>query len=528
MRARLQQALQASQQSEAASLAREARLHTSLEAANVGTWDWNIRTGEVRWSDTLERIHGQSPGGFRGTFEGFLDGVHPEDRQRVLDAIDRARTAGAAYVIEYRSLVQGDDVRWFEGRGHVIPNEAGEPVWMSGICMDVTERHRFQEQLCQTQRLESLGLLAGGIAHDFNNLLVAIMGNASLARDTLPAAAPAIPLIQRVLTACERAALLTRRLLSYAGKEHSAVAPVNLADLVRDLGSLLRTSIPKLVNLSFELDEDLPPVLADEAQLQQVVMNLAINAAEAIPERMTGTVTLSTRRRRLLPEDRHCAVIPLENGDGEYVELSVRDTGCGMDLPTQTRIFDPFYSTKFTGRGLGLAAVLGIIGAHGGTITVRSAPGQGSCFTVLLPEARNCSFRSNSAQIVPRVARGSGTILIVDDEPAVCEMTRCALESSGYQVLLAGDGLEALQLVADHPEIRAIVLDLAMPRMGGDIAASGVRALRPQLPILLSSGYSEAEAERNFTEAGYSAFLQKPYTTTHLLQTLGRLLDRYA
>ena len=139
MRARLQQALQASQQSEAASLAREARLHTSLEAANVGTWDWNIRTGEVRWSDTLERIHGQSPGGFRGTFEGFLDGVHPEDRQRVLDAIDRARTAGAAYVIEYRSLVQGDDVRWFEGRGHVIPNEAGEPVWMSGICMDVTD-----------------------------------------------------------------------------------------------------------------------------------------------------------------------------------------------------------------------------------------------------------------------------------------------------------------------------------------------------------------------------------------------------
>jgi PAS domain S-box-containing protein len=311
MRSELMNALQASRQAEAEVRAREGRLLTSLEAANVGTWDWNIRSGDVRWSDNLERIHGQAPGSFRGTFEGFLEGVHPDDRQRVLDAIQGAVAGGATYSVEYRSIGPGDTVRWFEGRGHVIRDEAGGPAWMSGICMDVTERHRFQEQFSQTQRLESLGILAGGIAHDFNNLLLAIMGNASLAHDALPSCATAIPLLQNVLTACQRATLLTRRLLAYAGKDQTATTLTNLSTLVHELGSLLHASVPRLVTLSFELEEDLPLVLADEAQLQQVVMNLVINAAEAIPERVTGTVTITTNRRQFLPDEQRCAVIPV-------------------------------------------------------------------------------------------------------------------------------------------------------------------------------------------------------------------------
>lgn len=208
--------------------------------------------------------------------------------------------------------------------------------------MNVTERHRFQEQLFQTQRLESLGILAGGIAHDFNNLLLAIMGNASLARDTLPSSAPAISMLQNVLTACERAALLTRRILAYAGKSHFNATPTNLSGLVQEVGSLLHASIPRLVNISLQLEEDLPSVLADETQLQQVVMNLVINAAEAIPERTAGIVTITTKRRQLLSDDLRCAVVPLAKIANEYVELSVHDTGCGMDLATQARIFDPF------------------------------------------------------------------------------------------------------------------------------------------------------------------------------------------
>ncbi len=524
MHTQLKDALEASRQAEAQLRAREERLGISLEAAGVGTWDWNIQTGRVRWSDNLERLHGQAPGQFKGTVESFLGGVHPEDRQQVVDAIERAVAAAGPYAVEYRAIGPDDSVRWFEGRGRVIRDEAGEPAWMSGICMDVTERHRFQEQLFQTQRLESLGILAGGIAHDFNNLLAAIMGNASLARDTLPSTAPAVPMLHNVITACERASLLTRQLLSYVGKDHSNTTPTNLSALVHDLGSLLQASIARLVTISLDIEEDLPPVLADETQLQQVVMNLVINAAEAIPERMAGTVTITAKRRQLLADDLRSAVVPLANIADEYVELSVHDTGCGMDLATQARIFDPFYTTKFTGRGLGLSAVLGIVGMHGGTITLKSTPGQGSCFTVFLPAALNAD-EPKAAEIPRRVGPGSGTVLIVDDEPAVREMSRCALESNGYQVLLANDGLAAIQLVTEHPEIRAVLMDLTMPKMGGDMAASHIRVLRPGVPILLTSGYSNGDAERSSPDTAYSAFLQKPYSVPLLLDKIGQLLD---
>jgi len=516
-------ALEASQQAEAELRAREERLHASLDAAAVGAWDWNIRTGEVRWSDNLERIHGRAPGEFRGTFESFLDGVHPEDRQRVLDAIQRSVISGEPYRIEYRSVGADREIKWFESRGHVFRDGTGGPEWMSGICMDVTGRHRFQEQLCETQRLESLGILAGGIAHDFNNLLGAMMGNAGLALDALPAFSPARPFVQRIVSACERAALLTRRVLAYAGKDASAVAPADLSALVRDLESLLHASIPKLVAISLDLEEDLPSVLADEAQLQQVIMNLVINAAEAIPAHTAGTVTIATGRRRLRPDDLQRAMVPLTEIASEYVELSVHDDGCGMDAATQARIFDPFFTTKFAGRGLGLSSVLGIVGAHRGTITLRSAPGEGSCFAVFLPAAPDSAQPKRAAEA--QTASGSGTILIVDDEPAVREMSRCVLESGGYQVLVAADGLAAIQQVIEHPEIRAVLMDLAMPGMGGDTAASRVRELRPEMPILLSSGYSMSEADRSSPEGGYSAFLPKPYSPALLLDRIGRLLS---
>lgn len=518
----LQHALHLSQRAEAELRARAGRLQTLLEAANVGTWDWNIRTGEVRWSDNLERLHRLEPGGFRGTFDGFLDGVHPDDRERVLDSIQRAVSHGESYAVEYRSAVSSSDVRWFEGRGYVIRDGDGVPAWMSGICMDVTERHRYQEQLFQTQRLESLGLLAGGIAHDFNNLLLAIMGNASLACNALRPSDTAVPMLRNVLTACERASLLTRRLLAYAGKDRGSASPTNLTALVRELGSLLRASIPKLVSIRVELEEDLPFVLADETQLQQVVMNLVINGAEAIEEGTTGTVTITTRRRPLFPDDLGHAVIPVGAIADEYVELLVRDTGCGMDSATQARIFDPFYTTKFTGRGLGLSTVLGIVGAHAGTVALKSAPGYGTSFSVLLPVAPDTP-KPKSIPMAAQLRRGSGIILVVDDESAVREMAKCALESNGYSVLLAGDGLEAIRRVSEYPEVRAVLLDLTMPRMGGDTAACQIRALRPELPILLSSGYFGSEPEGG-VERSWSGFLQKPYTAAELLQKLGCLL----
>ena len=375
MRVQLEQALEASQQAEAELRAREERLQISLEAASVGTWDWNIRTGELRWSENLERIHGQEPGAFRGTFEGFLDGVHTDDRPRVLAAIQRALVAGEAYEIEYRSPLPDGTVKWFEGRGHVIRNAGGEPVWMSGICMDTTERHRLQEQLRQTQRLESLGLLAGGIAHDFNNLLTGIIGNSSLAIANLPAADPAKPLLRNVLAASQRAAQLTQQLLAYAGKGQVASENLDLGQAVEELIPLLRPSIPAGVQLL--LDVAPSPVEGDAGQIHQLVMNLIINAAESIGG--TGSILLTTGVEEV------AAGSEPQLAPGKYACLRVSDTGCGMDEATRARIFEPFFSTKFSGRGLGLAAAQGTVRAHHGSIAVESTPGNGTTFTVLLP-----------------------------------------------------------------------------------------------------------------------------------------------
>jgi PAS domain S-box-containing protein len=375
MRIPLEEALQASQQTEATLLAREERLRISLDAANVGTWDWNIRTGEVRWSGNLERIHGQEPGVFTGTFEGFLDGVHPDDRQRVLDAVKNAVASGETYEVEYRSLRSDGTPMWLEGRGRVSHDDAGEPAWMSGICMDTTERHKLQDQLRQTQRLESLGVLAAGVAHDFNNLLTGILGNASLAEAILRPDDPARPLLRDVVAASQRAAELTHQLLAYAGKGRVCREHLDLCDLARDLMPLLRPSIPAGVELLLDLAPT--PVKADAGQINQLVMNLIINAAEAINN--TGTVVMTTRIEEVAGTVEH------RLAPGNYARLRVSDTGCGMDEDTLGRIFEPFFSTKFSGRGLGLAAALGIVHSHHGSITVKSAPGKGTTFTVWLP-----------------------------------------------------------------------------------------------------------------------------------------------
>ena len=266
-----------------------------------------------------------------------------------------------------------------------MTDDSGTFTGVLKICADVTERKKNQQRLRQAQKLESLGILAGGVAHDFNNLLTAIIGNASLVLERTESATPSRKMLQSLITAGERAAQLTRQLLTYAGKDQGRLQPLELAAIVRELVPLLTAIIPKMVNLSMELEDGGHWVSADPAQLQQVMMNLVINAAESIPPNGPGEVKVTVGRRRLQSEDYRDAVVPIEMNDREYVSFRVTDNGTGMDPATQSRIFDPFFTTKFQGRGLGLAAVLGIVKGLGGTLTVRSAPEQGSVFTVLLP-----------------------------------------------------------------------------------------------------------------------------------------------
>jgi PAS domain S-box-containing protein len=494
---------------------REQRLSRSLNAANVGTWEWNIPTGEVRWSPNMERIHGRATDSFSGTFKGFLEGVHNEDRDQILQAIRKATSEGNDYFVEYRSLTGDDAEIWLEGRGHVFFDEAGQAVWMMGVCMNITERKKVQQQLQQTQKMESLGLLAGGVAHDFNNLLTGILGNARMALDRLAPGDPAQPLLRDVVLASRRAADLTRQLLAFAGKSRLAIEDIEVSSLIAELIPLVSKSIPDGAQISLNLAP--MSIRADTSQIQQLVMNLIINAAEAIGAGNSGTVYITTRVREMRT--------PFEQlPPGTYGCLEVRDTGCGMDEGTSARIFDPFFSTKFTGRGLGLAAALGIVRRHQGAITVKSTPGSGSTFTVLFP-ARRREAATREAEPEPRHLSGSGTILVVDDEDLVLRLAQAALAAFGYIPLAAANGPAALEILRTHAgPLHAVVLDLMMPGMNGEETLQQIRAIRPDLPVVIASGCGEIEVGQRFAGKGANGFLPKPYTARQLARAIREVL----
>jgi signal transduction histidine kinase/CheY-like chemotaxis protein len=389
------------------------------------------------------------------------------------------------------------------------------------------ERQASEEKLLQTQKLESLGILAGGVAHDFNNLLTGILGNASLALDISPRGSPTERMLQDVMHASERAAHLTKQLLAYAGKGRFVLQAVDLSRAVREISHLIRASIPKNAQLRLDLADKLPCVEADASQIQQVVMNLVINAAEAIPEHSLGNVLVTTRAQHV---DEHYLEQTLgagEIGPGEYVALEVHDTGIGMDDATLQRIFDPFFTTKFAGRGLGLAATQGIVRGHKGAMKVYTAPGQGSTFKILFPAMAD---EQHAAQVAPAVATPmttvSGTVLVIDDEEAVRRTAKASLERRGYDILLAENGLEGLRIFqALSGKISLVLLDLTMPGPGGEEVLRQIKSMKPETKVVLSSGYNEVEVIQRFTGKGLAGFLQKPYTSAALVEKVNLALS---
>lgn len=369
------------------------------------------------------------------------------------------------------------------------------------------ERRDLEEQLRQAQKLESLGLLAGGVAHDFNNLLTGILGNASLVLEMLSPPEPERSMLEDVVRASERAAELTRQLLAYAGKGKFVVQPVHLSEVVREISQLVRSSIPRKVELRMNLPADLPLVEADPSQMQQLVMNLVINAAEAIGDQ-TGTVEVTTSVRHA-------------GEKGVSVCLRVCDTGCGMDESTRAQIFDPFFTTKFTGRGLGLAAVQGIVRSHDGSVHVNSRPGQGSVFEVCLPamERYAALWQAPLTANTPTALSGAGVILVVDDEEIVRRTARATLQRYGYTVVEAENGVEAVDLFRRMGDSVALVLlDLTMPVMSGEETYERLKAIDSSVPVIVSSGYDETEAARRFGGEGVMDFIKKPYVAQKLAE----------
>ena len=419
---------------------------------------------------------------------------------------------------------RGRDEVLFRADGSSFPIEySANPIKRDGrtegvvvTFTDVTEKRRSEEHLLQSAKLESLGVLAGGIAHDFNNILTGILGNASLVLESLPEADPNRSLLTEVVTAGERAADLTRQMLAFAGKGQFVLEPVDLSRAIQEISELLAATLPKPARLNLQLAKSLPPVQADPRQIQQLIFNLVLNAGEAIGDH-AGMVTVETGVRDLpegAPAEPPFGRVP----PGRYSFAAVQDTGAGMDAATRARIFDPFFSTKFTGRGLGLAAAMGIARSHHGVIRVETAPGRGSRFEFLAPVAQTQAIATppaGGAEVI--VAR---TILVVDDEDIVRRTTQSVLERRGYRVLLAENGQQAVEIFRDMSgEISLVLLDLTMPVMGGEDAARFMHAIRYDVPILVSSGYNESEVARRFAGSRVAGYVRKPYTA-------GVLLDR--
>ncbi len=409
-------------------------------------------------------------------------------------------------------------------------NEDGEVIGLVVVSQDVTtlkeaEELRFtlERKMQETQRLESLGVLAGGIAHDFNNLLTGIIGNASLARLELPEDSRTHRLFDQIEKASTRAADLCREMLAYAGKGRFLVEGVNLSAIVTETTHLLQSSIDKNTTLKFHLAADLPSVLADATQIRQVIMNLVLNASEAMAGQ-AGEVAVVTGHVHADREFLDDAVMAPDLPTGDYAFLEVTDKGCGMSPSTVARVFDPFFTTKFTGRGLGLAAVLGIVRGHHGALKVRSKLGSGTTFQILLPCVSGAGVAAPPAPEPSAAWRGEGTILLVDDEEVVRLAGEQTLRSFGFEVVTAENGREALRIFEQNADrIVAVLLDLTMPQMDGEQAFRELRRARPDVKIALMSGYNEQDATQHFIGRGLAAFVQKPFDVASLRRTLREL-----
>jgi signal transduction histidine kinase/ActR/RegA family two-component response regulator len=379
------------------------------------------------------------------------------------------------------------------------------------------ERLELERRLLHAQKLESLGVLAGGIAHDFNNLLMAIQGNLELTLLALPKAISARPRIEQAIQTTRRAADLTRQMLAYSGKGRFVVSRMDLSDLVWDNADLFRTAIARTVTLNLSMSSQPCIIEADPGQVQQVIMNLITNAFEAIGEK-PGVITLATGVMECEESYLSRSLLEEKPPAGRFVYVEVSDTGCGMDEETRQRLFDPFFTTKFTGRGLGMSAVLGIMRGHRGAILMDSAVAQGTNIRVLFPACEAISVEPAEVSDMPlSEPLTAGMVLVVDDEEAVRSLCMDLVRQLGFRAIGAGDGEEALQLFAEHAdELTCVLLDLTMPRMDGLSAFREMKRLRPEVPVILCSGYSEHNATQQFAGEGLAGFIQKPYSLEEL------------
>ena len=524
----------------AAALSSSAERLRLLESAVVNSYDSIVITDAgtpsapspriVFVNAAFTRLSGYTPEEALGRSPSLLQG--PESDRREIGRMRLALASGEVFTSELINYRKDGTPFHVEARIMPIRDPRGRITHWVGTQRDITarkeaaaERERLEVRLREKQKLESLGVLAGGVAHDFNNLLTIIMGNASLARLVPQQSAVIAQNLSFIESAAQRAAELCRQMLAYSGKGRFFVRSVDLNTVLRETADLVRSSAARNHLLQLDLAPDLAPVHADATQLQQVAMNLLLNAAEATAP-ADGTIRVSTANIQLDSARLARAHLGPDLPAARYVVLEVADNGCGISRDVQERIFDPFFTTKFTGRGLGLAAVLGIVRAHAGAIEVESEPGQGTLFRVFLPATDKPVHARPKTPPPPRRPAGRGrAVLVADDERLLRETVRDLLERHGFEVIVAADGAEAVALFRQHREqLAAVLLDLTMPGVDGVAAFATIHTLAPTLPVVLMSGYSREEAVERFEQRGLAGFLQKPFATESLLEVLDSVL----
>ncbi len=504
-------------------LAELERYRNFFETGPVIIFRWRAQAG---WpvesvSPNVSQLFGVSAEDFMTGRAAYAASVHPDDLERVAREVESNSAAGLrTFDQEYRIVRPDGDVRWLYDHTIVSRNEHGVVTHYDGYVFDVTQLERerrtrthAERKLYQAQKLESLGLLAGGVAHDFNNLLTTIMGESGMALGALDPSSPAHAALSNVLVAARNAAGLTRQMLAYAGRASSSPQPCDLRSIIAELNQLMESSAPKGVKLELSLGSEPRVVYADPTHLQQIVMNLVLNGAEACAER-GGKVRVSLSR----------IIATLHGSERECVQIEVVDNGCGMDAATLSRVFEPFFSTKLRGRGLGLSAVQGLVNTHGGELRLSSQPGRGTKARVLLP-ASKASAPPRAPLPAPTRARGE-RVLVVDDEDAVARVAARCLQHFGYSTAIVNNGQAALDaLDAATAPIQAVLLDRTMPGLTGEETLKELRARFPNVAVVLTSGFDESESVLATRATRADGFLRKPYTPDELARAVRIALD---
>ena len=506
----------------------EERLRLALAASHVGVWDTNLETGVAYWSETCELMHGLSPGTFGGNFNAFVACIHPDDREQAAGIVRRAIEEHAETEFEYRTLLPDGTVRRISSTAHFFYDEAGKAIRGAGVTSDVTERRSLEHQLRQSQKMEAVGQLAGGVAHDFNNLLTAILGYADLLEPELEGQPGGLEDLEQIRKSAMRAAHLTRQLLAFSRRQILQSTVIDLNSLIADLGNLLRRLIPENVRIDLVLPPRIHRIKADPGQIEQVVMNLAINARDAMPS--GGTLTIETANREVNADFFRNLGVTGKVDSRHFVTLTIRETGTGMDNDTKRRIFEPFFTTKHKGKGtgLGLATVYGIVKQSDGFICLESEPNCGATFTVYLPKTTEATAHDVPAPQERRMATGTETILLVEDEEAVRLLTLALLERHGYHTLTAVDAEDAIRLAeAEGGPIHLLLADVILPGQDGPALYRILKASRPALKSLFMSGYTdEAILKRGILDRK-AAFLHKPFTAAELSTKVRDVLDQH-